>query len=160
MQNQWLRNPERHERDLADVLKRRGKAAEVKLWRRMIHYALFAGCRSGQVLMTNLGEDLCNMIVWDESTRVIGSRASDNPPADFEHIRWTLEDVNPDVVITFGRTAGDAIKQIVAEDGPPFNTIYAPHPAARAPADHARLKEACARLKELVACALKSGQAR
>lgn len=150
MQNQWLKNHELHQRRF-DAYKLKDLDRWKEYWRRGVAYALFAGCRSGRVLESHLGKELCREIIWDESTTVITGSPSECPPADLEHIQWTMEDVRPDVVLTLGRSARLGFESTRDKFGFLGGIhIPAPHPACRAPADHARLKTACATLKSLV----------
>jgi hypothetical protein len=118
LQNQWFNDPEKVRR----IMKRNPSAR-----RRMIHYALFAGCRTGIVLRDVFGEDMCKRIVWEEASSEIGDRASSYFRADPAHLRAVLEEVKPDVVLAFGKVAADALKLLV----PAPKLITGPHPTAR-----------------------------
>lgn len=118
MQNQWLRDPERMRRLIARYPNSR---------RRALTFALFAGCRTGRVLQQVFGAERCSAIVWDEASPEIGAHASSVFRADHEHIRATLAEVKPDVVLAFGRVASEALAAI----GPAALLIGGPHPVAR-----------------------------
>ncbi len=129
MQNQWFNNPDKVRADLARYSA--DPERQLKLRRRMIHYALFAGCKSGRVLTKVFG-DLCDDIIWEEASTEIGGHAASSFPADLPHMRKTIQTVEPRIVIGFGRTACDALRVIDAElDIAPMEVFYAPHPAAR-----------------------------
>lgn len=128
MQNHWFRNPERIEA----ALSRYGDdgVGRERYRRRLIEYALFAGCKSGQMLKRHLGEDLCDRITWEEASREIGSHASSVFPADVPRLCAVIEELQPRMIVTFGEVA---IAVIVAalhrlKKTEPF--IHAPHPAA------------------------------
>lgn len=118
MQNMWVRDPVRVKRCIEQF----GEGYR----RRLIHYALFAGCLSGQRLKAAFGEQLCSQIKWEEASREVTGYASAAPPADRAHIAAVLATFNPDVVLCFGRTAGAAVPALFTG-----RMILAPHPAAR-----------------------------
>lgn len=118
LQNQWFRDPERMRATLERFPEGR---------RRMIHYALFAGCRTGAILKSIFGELLCREIVWEEASPEIGGKASSCFPANHAHLKAVLEDVKPDIVLSFGRVATDAMRTLVPHD----KLLVAPHPTAR-----------------------------
>jgi hypothetical protein len=117
LQNMWVRDPVRVRADIA----RHGEEYR----RRILKYALFAGCLTGRRIRNTFG-DLIDQIEWEESTREICGDAKHVPPPDIEHIKATLSLHKPDVVITFGKVAGDAVASIYRG-----RLIRAPHPAAR-----------------------------
>lgn len=139
MQNMWVTDPVRVERCIAQF----GESYR----RRLIHYALFAGCLSGQRLKATFGEDLCKKIIWEESSRVITGQASAAPPADPVHIATVLERFNPAVVLCFGRIACEAVPPLYIGG----RLILAPHPAARQVATVMKLRDAGAELRALLA---------
>jgi hypothetical protein len=117
MQNQWFRDPEAVRR----IVERRPQ------WRRqLIARFLFAGCKSGRVLKAAFGERI-NEIVWEEASREIGGESSACFPADIAHLRATLDEVKPDIVLGFGKVACDALAGLV--DG--HDLVVGPHPVAR-----------------------------
>lgn len=124
MQNQWVRDPEQLKRILA-----RHDAA---FRRRMIAKLLFAGCVSGRRLKTAFG-DFTNKIVWEEASPVITGSPSEAPPADVGHIAATIEELKPDIVLTFGRIATNGVlKALSALEGRHrFTVMSAPHPTSR-----------------------------
>lgn len=117
LQNMWVRNPERWKR----AMERDGE----EMRRRLIEYALFAGCITGRRLKAAFGE-LCDDIIWEETTREIAGDPKTIFPAQPDHISAVLSAEKPDVVLTFGRIALNAIT-------PLWNgqLISGPHPAAR-----------------------------
>jgi hypothetical protein len=117
LQNQWFRDPARMRATIDRFPDSR---------RRIIHYALFAGCRTGKILKSVFG-DLCDEIVWEEASPEIGGHASSYFPADHAHLQSVLDDVKPDVVLGFGRIATDALKVLVPQN----KLITGPHPTAR-----------------------------
>lgn len=118
MQNQWFRDPEAVKRIFARwPLMRRQLVAR---------FLFSSGCKSGRVLKSVFG-DRINKIEWEEASREIGCEASSCFKADPEHLRAVLDEVKPDVVLAFGRIAGDALAPLVS----PLKLIVGPHPTAR-----------------------------
>jgi|GEM_PF-1489362 hypothetical protein len=130
MQCQWFHEPEKILADMARMASdpERGPAHAEKYRRRLIHYALFAGCKSGKMLRKVFGK-LCDDIVWEEASREIGGHSRAAFPADLAHIRKVLEDEKPDVVLALGKIAEDGVRLAGARWS--FPCIMAPHPAAR-----------------------------
>ena len=118
LQNQWARDPER----VRALIERYGE----RYRRRLIPYALFAGCASGRNLNATFGEELCRTIHWDEVSREISGRPDFVATPDPAHIAAVLEYHKPDIVICFGRIACDAVEPLWHG-----KLIGAPHPAAR-----------------------------
>lgn len=118
LQNQWFKDPGR-----VRMLFENNPAIRRPYLRR----TLFAGCRTGTVLRATLGPELCQAIIWEEASKQIGSVSASTFPADVVHLIETIADVKPDVVIAFGKVAGDALALLVY----PNQLIRAPHPCAR-----------------------------
>ena|ERR1700678_3453561 len=115
--------------------------------RAFIARALFLGCLTGRRLKTAFG-DLCAEIIWEESSREIGGRASFAPVPCPEHIRSVICEVQPDFILCFGRAHKDEVELVSKQCGIHRGAvIYMPHPAAR----HSRvvqdLCDGAARLK-------------
>jgi hypothetical protein len=127
MQNQWFRNPDKVRSMMAKITEVDGAAAAEEYRRRVVHYALFAGCLSGRVLEKVFGKELCAHIRWDEASREIGAHASDKFPPDIPHLRALVAEVNPAVIICFGQVAKEGISEVSTT----CPVIFAPHPAAR-----------------------------
>lgn len=119
MQNQWFRDPEAIKRILA----------KKPHWRRqLVARFLFAGCKSGRVLKQVFG-DRINSIVWEEASPQIGGHSSACFPADVEHLQRALDEVQPDVVMAFGKIAEAGLRGMFRAD----RLLIGPHPAARDP---------------------------
>lgn len=116
LQNLWVKDPER----VRIMLKKRDEDYR----RQVIRQLLFAGGLTGQRLRAAFG-DLCAQIIWEEASREIAGDAKTICTPDPVHIRAVLDQLQPNVVIAFGRVAGDAVS--------PFwpDLIRLPHPAAR-----------------------------
>lgn len=136
MQNMWVNDPERVKRLIA-------KYGD-NYRRRLIAYALFAGCTSGRNLKATFGWGLCQQIEWEEASPEITGIPNVKVPADPAHINAALAHHNPDVVICFGRIACDAVQDLWK--GP---IVLAPHPAARQPDNMDRLRAAAAQLRRV-----------
>lgn len=138
LQNMYVNDPERVKALIA-------RTPEVR--RRMITYALFAGCRTGRVLKNVFGEDCPRRFVWDESTREIAGDTRTVYPPDPEHLRAVLVEVDPDVVLAFGKIASSALAPLV----PGEKLIIGPHPTARQPDTLQRLRWMADSLKDMSA---------
>lgn len=147
MQNQWFHDPERFRKAIAHA-----KDPE-QYRRRLIAWALFAGCKSGRVLQKVLGAALCEYIVWEEASREIGGHASAAFPADTGHLRSVIVEQSPRIVIGFGVIACDGLRSVLREFSDPPTFIEAPHPAARGPDTLPRLMRA----RDAVALAIADG---
>ena len=137
MQNMWVRNPQK----VRESIERMHWMKRDEYRRRLIRYCLFAGCVSGRRLKAAFG-GLCDEIIWEEATHEI----ADNPrvvlPPCERHIHAALDEYNPDIVITFGRVAGDAVAKIW-----PAKIIRCCHPAARQSDTIQKLKAAADELR-------------
>lgn len=136
LQNMWVRDPHR----VRALIERDGE----EFRRRIIEYSLFAGCVTGRRLRAAFG-DLCDDIVWEESTREIAGNPRDVFPPDLEHIRTVLLSESPDCILAFGRIASGAVGLCIPT-GVPFYTAV--HPAARVGAV-ASLSDVAARVRAL-----------
>lgn len=123
LQNQWFQDPPKIRKAIAA-----SKNSEA-FRRRLLAYALFAGCRSGRVLKANLGDHWCERIVWENASRHIGDFAASNFPADLKHIAARIAEENPDVVLALGAIAREALLELRVRD---TRIVFeAPHPTAR-----------------------------
>ena len=136
LQNMWVRDPER----LKLAIERDGEELRI----RMIEYALFAGCITGRRLKSAFGE-LCEEIVWEETTREIAGNPKTIFPAQPEHIKAVLEKYKPDVVLTFGKIAANSVRPLWGGQ-----ILCIPHPAARQPETIQRLADAARELKTMI----------
>jgi hypothetical protein len=116
LQNQWVNEPEK----VAAMIARNPKTRP-----RIIKYALFQS-HTGHRLKQVFGDE-CIEWEWDNASPQIGGHSSSCFPADPEHIKAVLEEHRPDVVLTFGKVASDALKKTCNS----FKLIVGPHPAAR-----------------------------
>jgi hypothetical protein len=137
MQNMWVRDPEKVKASIERM--HWMKRDEYRL--RLIHYSLFAGCVSGRRLKAAFGE-MCDAIIWEEaSPEIAGDPKTICLPVP-RHIQCALEHHNPDIVITFGKLAGDAVAKLW-----PAKLIRVCHPAARQPDTIQKLKAAADELR-------------
>lgn len=118
LQNQWFHNPEAIKAQFA----RRPEMRNA-----LIGTYLFMGCLTGRRLAAALGDDLCDQIIWEECSPEIGGKSSAAFPADLKHIRHAITEHMPDLILAFGKLAGDALRTLK----PSQPVIYGPHPAAR-----------------------------
>jgi len=128
LQNQWFQNP-----DKAREVYAKNPDQREELNKRF----LFAGCMTGRRLQTAFGPDLCDQIIWEEVSPQIGGKSNSTFPADQKHISSVIEKHQPDIILTFGSLAKDALNQwsrdemYKCEPRPLPVVISGPHPAAR-----------------------------
>ncbi len=122
LQNMWLNEPDRARASIEKY----GESYR----RRLIVFALFAGCLTGRRLKKAFGEELCRQIVWEEASKVIEDKASTFVPPDLEHMLARCRDEKPDIVILFGKANAALCKDVLLAIAP-NHVICAPHPAAR-----------------------------
>jgi hypothetical protein len=144
LQNMWVRDPERVKASIALY----GEEHR----RRLITYALFAGCRTGRRLRVAFGPETCKRILWEEASPEISGDPRKVCRPDHDHIRRVLLFHRPDIVLAFGHLASAALAGLW--DGP---LISAPHPAARQTDVVLRLNEAAAKLAALEAALQEAG---
>jgi hypothetical protein len=118
LQNQWFREPEKVKAVYACYPEHRN---------RLIAAYLFMGCQTGKRLRATLGATLCKQIVWEECSPEIGGHANSAFPADLDHMRAAITKHKPDVVVTFGKLATEAIQKLA----PACRVITGPHPTSR-----------------------------
>lgn len=133
LQNQWFNDPEgvrtmlNRQRDCVGYTQEQMRA---RVRRRLIHYALFAGCLTGRRLKKAFG-DMTNDIVWEEGSSEIGGKASAFFPPDVSHISAVIEEEKPDIILCFGASNRPVIEKLCPWPNSPIRVIYMPHPAAR-----------------------------
>jgi len=126
LQNQWVRDPQRDPQRVRAQIARHGEN-----WRRrFVSWSLFAGCLTGRRLKAAFGE-LVYDIAWDNVSPKIGGKATDVFAADPEHMRRQIAFHKPEIILAFGKVAGDAMEAYFNLGNPLVLTIYGPHPAAR-----------------------------
>ncbi len=137
LQNMWVKNPERVKAEI----KKHGEEYRTRLLR----YCLFAGCKTGRNLTKAFGEDLLELIAFEETTREIAGDPKTIFPADASHIGNAITVHKPLIVVTFGTIAREAVQ--------PYWTgmfIKAHHPASRNTASYQTLTDAATRLRGLL----------
>lgn len=146
LQNMWVRDPERVKRMLADGMAQHG----VKYRHRLTATLLFAGCLTGRRLRRELG-DLCDAIVWEEASHEVLGNSRDVPKPDLEHIEKVIVTEQPELVITFGQMAKQALIALRAgRPLPPFVCWHSPHPAARDPLSQADFRKLMGSVRSLM----------
>lgn len=118
MQNQWVRDPE----TLRRILEKRPN-----MRRDLVRRLLFAGCLTGRRIKSVFGNQLVARMVFEEASPQIGGKSSAVFPADLDHLREVIVQVNPHTIIAFGKVAAGGLHELGQ------NFIEAPHPAARGP---------------------------
>lgn len=124
LQNEWVYDPPRLQRAISL------SSDPEKFRKRMIEYALFAGCKTGRVLMATLGETWCRRITWENASRRIGDVSSSVFSADPLHIGMCIQEMVPDVIIAFGKVAQEGVDEVL-RGRQPREYLKAPHPCAR-----------------------------
>lgn len=140
LQNQWFREPER-----IKALYERHPDMRNDLIARF----LFMGCQTGKNLRRAFGE-MCDSIVWEESSPEVGGFASSSFEADGEHIRKAIELHRPDIIVAFGGIAQEAVDEIL----PSVPVVKSPHPTARFPDNMQRLRRAAGELQALMSASV------
>jgi hypothetical protein len=143
LQNLWFRDPEGARAIFAAYPDKRNN---------LIGRFLFMGCLTGRRLQTAFGEELCGRIVWEEAHPEIGGHSGSRFGFDADHIQRAIQQHEPDVVLAFGKVAGDGLRAAqrlldLAEHSTGFQAIFGPHPAARQDPMPA-LREIAQQLKE------------
>ena len=144
LQNQWFDNPDK----VRQIFERHpGRRSN------LIKGYLFAGCLTGRRLREAWGDDLCNAIVWENASPQIGDKSSASFPADLEHMHRAIEEEKPQVVVSLGKTAEEALRKIVSQswasppNRPTYFYLYGPHPASRKPNVIQKLQEIAVLMK-------------
>lgn len=121
LQNMWVREPSK----LKAMLARNDEAYRRDMCKRL----LFAGCVTGRRLRQGLG-DLCDEIIWEECTREIADNPRDILPPQRDHIRAVLTEIQPAIIVAFGRVAASAVFEH-GRDVVKAEFLTCCHPAAR-----------------------------
>jgi hypothetical protein len=142
LQNQWFKDAVK----ARSVFKAYGDARRAELVARF----LFRGCLTGRRLQKAFGPELCEQILWEETSRDIGDNASSIFPPDIEHMHDVLRTYCPEVVITFGKHAENAFLNLMENFSYQGKFLRAMHPAARHPDIQQSLNESARQLRELL----------
>ena len=124
LQNQWAHNPRRVEEMYASGRETHG---DDRVRIEYVKYALFRGCKTGEMLRKHLGRKWCDDIVWENTSPRVAGQADVLFPIDYPHLEKRIEEVKPLVVIAFGNQAKKAVTLLQGS----FYKIQCPHPAAR-----------------------------
>lgn len=142
LQNQWFENPAR----MANILERVYKGDREKF----IATSLFFRCRTGVVLRSVFGGELCEDIIWENASPKMGDNSKSKFPPDPDHIRGVIQKHDPQVIFGFGLQARDGLLACEL-----FTTgrhvIFGPHPTARSPDVYPRLREMLSHYQSLTA---------
>ncbi len=151
LQNSWYRKPETARRILARYEKNGDDRSDFVRDFLFLNCENGGGCTTGKNLLKAFGDELCDLIIWEEISPEIGGKSSAKFPPDSAHIRRVLEKWKPGLVVCFGQVAGeglwDALRSLPADDYAIGNTLYAPHPAARHATVMANLKDTAAQVR-------------
>jgi hypothetical protein len=125
LQNQWFKDPEGIKALFDEHPERR---------QRYIAAFLFMGCLTGRRLQLILGEELCDKIIWEETSTQIGGQSSSRFPPDHDHILQVVIRFQPKVILCFGSIASKAIPEALMAlpyGHLDYTVLHAPHPAIR-----------------------------
>ena len=131
LQNQWAHNPAA----VTAMFARHPDRRSTLIW------YMLARSLSGRRLCRAFG-DWVDRIIWENASPMVATRSDHRMVADVDHVNRRLTEIQPDVVLTLGKSAAEAII-VSCWSG---MTINAPHPAARFPDIHDQLVVACAAL--------------
>ncbi len=100
LQNMWVKDPAAARR----LIERHGSRG-----RRAMIRTFMPRTASGRALRQAFG-DLFDRVTWENAASVVAGRSDAAPPADHLHLRRLVEDLEPAVVVAFGRLAVDAAR--------------------------------------------------
>lgn len=109
LQNQWFRNPARIQQIINDTTARETDRTPESIREWYIKTFLFFGCLTGRRLKKHLGEELCDLIIWEETSKEIGNTASSCFAPDYSHICEVINRHHPAIILMFGRIASNAL---------------------------------------------------
>ncbi len=128
LQNTWAEHPERVHALLAKNPDRRHE---------VVARLLFAsGCLTGRRILTVFGELLkLHDFTFENASTVITGDSGGRPPYNVEHVRQTINRHRPDVILAFGCSAKEALKDMRnAKKAVPLPPVVeCVHPAIRKP---------------------------
>lgn len=136
LQNLWVKEPDRVKK-LLELYPDKRNIILKKL--------LFKGGKSGRVIRCAFGPDLIDKIIFDECTKEIAGDSKTICPPDNGHISYTINMIDPDVIVTFGNIAYKAVSSITKR-----KIIKCMHPAARHKHTFLQIKTGAAELRELI----------
>jgi hypothetical protein len=125
LQNTWARDPAR----VTESLER---FAKLGIRHKFVAKLLFSGSLTGRRIQAAFGSFVDDMI-FEEASPIVTGASSGSPPADFDHLRECIDRHKPDVIISFGKTASDAVAKLFAADQiqKAFHFLRTVHPACR-----------------------------
>lgn len=144
LQNQWFKNPERIK---AMIEKHEHHETPEECREFYLKTFLFFGCHTGRMLKKAFGEELCQEIVWEEQSPILGGNANSKFPADYKHIGAVLQRHQPTHVIALGTMAKEALTLMKMQMSVNWILLKGPHPAARGNGILALLQDLAAKLK-------------
>ena len=134
LQNTWAYNPARVQADLDRV--------NPQTRRRLIG-SMLSRSFTGKRLRAAFGH-WCDVIEWENASPVVVGKSRDCSPADLAHVHAVVQDVQPSVILVFGKEAAFAIDRLGAEIAV-MDLIIGPHPAGRG--SHVTTKLAAMRVR-------------
>jgi len=86
---------------------------------------------SGKRLMNAFGEELFDKIIWDNASLEVGATPGHRADADRNHIANVIYNHSPDLILTFGTVARDAVRIVNRTCGDGACVLSTKHPNAR-----------------------------
>lgn len=120
LQNAHCKDPQKYARVLESMVRQFG------YWdarRRLTHFALFRGCRTGRVLESVFAAP--KTMVWEEASPKVGGHSSSCFGYDVGHMKSAVEHWKPDLIYCFGKVACDGARAAG------FQFVDFVHPTAR-----------------------------
>ena len=146
LQNQWFKDPDR----IRQWLDGKPKEDRPRFRRMHVATALFAGCLTGRRIRKAFGDNIMHQVLWENASPQIASKSSGRFKPDLGHVMDTIMELDPDIILAFGRLAEACVKnalaflhgngwqlhrQLMRGDGTGrqlrLTLITGPHPAAR-----------------------------
>jgi uracil-DNA glycosylase len=93
------------------------------------HRRLLAGTMTGQRLRQAFGETMFRDIWWDNVAPAAAEVSTGVTEIDEEHVERVIKQVKPDLIISFGKLAEDALDGSIAAEPIPYMCCH--HPNAR-----------------------------
>lgn len=151
LQCAWVRNPER-----VRAIYARHPDQREDVTARLLFMGYPRCSLTGKRLRDAFGAELCDRIVWEESSTDIGGTSGAVFPPDPRHIEAVIEKHRPGVVLTFGKVADTGLELARLVESPgcvalrSFLHVRAPHPAARGAGTVRELNAAAAKLRTIL----------
>ena len=132
LQNQWFKDPKRAQNSI-DRITSLLDGDELKARSRFIPRSLFAGCRTGQIILKDFDEilhDVAIDTIFEEASKELHGYPRIVPAPDPLHVKAIIDYYSPDAMILLGRIAESAYDGIGYREDP-CRIFRVPHPTTR-----------------------------